>query len=87
MAKIEVQGKEITVVSNDQHDYISLTDMLRNAENGRSLIEKWLRNNNTIGFLGTWEEIYYPDFNSPEFEGIKKSGRFEQVCSFDKAIG
>ncbi|MBU3948618.1 MAG: KilA-N domain-containing protein [Proteobacteria bacterium] len=71
MAKIEVQGKEITIISNDQQDYISLTDMVRNIENGLSLIEKWLRNKNTIEFLGIWEEIYNPDFNSPEFEGIK----------------
>lgn len=35
------------------------------------MIEKWLRNKNTIEFLGIWEEIYNPDFNSPEFEGIK----------------
>ncbi|MBI5589247.1 MAG: KilA-N domain-containing protein [Deltaproteobacteria bacterium] len=71
MAKIEVQGKEITVISTDQQDYISLTDMVRNIKNGLSLIEKWLRNKNTIEFLGIWEEIYNPDFNSPEFEGIK----------------
>jgi len=71
MAKIEVQGKEITVISTDQRDYISLTDMVRNIENGLALIEKWLRNKNTIEFLGIWEEIYNPDFNSPEFEGIK----------------
>ncbi len=48
MAKIEVQGKEITVISTKQQDYISLTDMVRNIENGLSLIEKWLRNKNTI---------------------------------------
>jgi hypothetical protein len=71
MAKIEVQGKEISVISTDQQDYISLTDMVRNIENGLALIEKWLRNKNTIEFLGIWEEIYNPDFNSPEFEGIK----------------
>ncbi|MCP4576525.1 MAG: KilA-N domain-containing protein [Deltaproteobacteria bacterium] len=71
MAKIEVQGKEITVISTDQKDYISLTDMVRSIENGLSLIEKWLRNKNTIEFLGIWEEIYNPDFKSPEFEGIK----------------
>ena len=52
-------------------DYISLTDMVRNIENGLALIEKWLRNKNTIEFLGIWEEMYNPDFNSPEFEGIK----------------
>ena len=55
----------------NQHDYISLTDMVRNIENGLALIEKWLRNKNTIEFLGIWEEIYNSDFNSPEFEGIK----------------
>ena len=37
------------------------------------LIEKWLRNKNTIEFLGIWEEMYNPDFNSPEFEGIKNT--------------
>lgn len=52
-------------------DYISLTDMVKNIENGLALIEKWLRNKNTIEFLGIWEEMYNPDFNSPEFEGIK----------------
>ena len=69
--KIEVQGSEITIVSTNQQDYISLTDMVKDIENGLVLIEKWLRNKNTIEFLGIWEEIYNPDFNSPEFEGIK----------------
>jgi hypothetical protein len=45
--------------------------MVRNIENGLALIEKWLRNKNTIEFLGIWESMYNPDFNSPEFEGIK----------------
>jgi len=44
---------------------------VRNIENGSALIEKWLRNKNTIEFLGIWEEIYNPIFNSLEFEGIK----------------
>ena len=69
--KIEVQGSEITIFTSKEQDYISLTDMVRNIENGLSLIEKWLRNKNTIEFLGIWEEIYNQDFNSPEFEGIK----------------
>ena len=69
--KIDVQGKEITIISQNEEDYISLTDMVKGVENGLSLIEKWLRNKNTIEFLGIWEEIYNPDFNSPEFEGIK----------------
>ena len=69
--KIDVQGSEITIISTKEQDYISLTDMVRDIENGLVLIEKWLRNKNTIEFLGIWEEIYNPDFNSPEFEGIK----------------
>lgn len=71
MAKITVQNAEITILTYDDKDYISLTDMVRNIENGLALIEKWLRNKNTIEFLGIWEEMYNPDFNSPEFEGIK----------------
>ncbi len=71
MSKIEVDGVSITIMSLDEKDYISLTDMVRNIDNGSALIEKWLRNKNTIEFLGIWEEIYNPDFNSPEFEGIR----------------
>jgi hypothetical protein len=48
---------------------------LSNIENGLSLIEKWLRNKNTIEFLGIWEEMYNSDFNSPEFEGIKNEAK------------
>ena len=69
MAKIKVQNTEVTVIT--YNDNISLTDMVRNMENGPALIEKWLRNKNTVEFLGIWEEMYNPDFNSPEFEGIK----------------
>ena len=50
--------------------------MVRNIENGLALIEKWLRNKNTIEFLGIWESMYNPDFNSPEFEGINIAFEF-----------
>lgn len=73
MAKIKVQNTEIRITSINDKDYISLTDMVRNIENGLALIEKWLRNKNTIEFLGIWESMYNPDFNSPEFEGIKNA--------------
>lgn len=69
--KLTVQGSQISVFQKNGQDYISLTDMVRDIENGLALIEKWLRNKNTIEFLGIWEEIYNPGFNSPEFEGIK----------------
>lgn len=71
MRKIKVQGAEISIWSINEEDYISLTDMVKGIENGSALIEKWLRNKNTIEFLGIWEEMYNPDFNSTEFGGIK----------------
>ena len=71
MSKINIEGLEISVIAIGNRDYISLTDMVRNIENGSALIEKWLRNKNTIEFLGIWEDMYNPNFNSPEFEGIK----------------
>lgn len=70
--KFRVKGNSMMpVITYNDKDYISLTDMVRNMENGPALIEKWLRNKNTVEFLGIWEEMYNPDFNSPEFEGIK----------------
>ncbi len=68
---IVVQGVEIHLFSHDEEDYISLTDMVSGFESGSSLIEAWLRNKNTIEFIGVWERINNPNFNSPEFEGIR----------------
>lgn len=78
MSKINVEGSEISIIAIDNRDYISLTDMVRNIENGSALIEKWLRNKNTIEFLGIWEEMYNTSFNSPEFEGIKNEAGFNR---------
>ena len=55
MAKISVKDTEVSVINHQSMDYISLTDMVRKMENGTALIEKWLRNKNTIEFLGVWE--------------------------------
>jgi hypothetical protein len=75
-ATIEVQGTAITVVAKEHGDYISLTDMVRNFEGGGALIEQWLKNKDTVLFLGVWERINNPDFNSLEFEGIRnEAGR------------
>lgn len=70
MGKITVDGTDIQVLQVNEDDYISLTDMVRNIENGSALIEKWLRNKNTIEFLGIWEEMYNIDFNTTEYEAI-----------------
>ena len=69
MKTITVLDSRISYYNINEIDYISLTDMVRDIENGASLIEKWLRNKNTIEFLGIWEEMYNEEFNSLEFEG------------------
>ena len=69
--KVEVQGAAISIIEKEEEDYISLSDMVKNFDGGSALIEQWLRNKDTIEFLGIWERINNPDFNSPEFEGIR----------------
>lgn len=66
----EVKGTPITVVSKGGVDYISLTDMLR-AKDGDFFISDWLRNRNTIEFLGIWESVFNQQFNYGEFAVIK----------------
>lgn len=66
MSKINVNDTEIAVINISEEDYISLTDMVRNIDNGSALIEKWLRNKNTIEFLGIWEEMYNHLFDRDE---------------------
>lgn len=68
--KIDVKGSEIAVISKHGQDYISLTDMLK-AKDGDFFISDWLRNRNTIEFLGIWESVYNPAFNYGEFATIK----------------
>jgi len=67
---LEIQGTSVAVVTSPQGDYISLTDMLR-AKDGDFFISDWLRNRNTVEFLGIWETIYNPAFNYGEFATIK----------------
>jgi hypothetical protein len=68
--KIIVQDTAINVMAVDDKDYISLTDMLK-AKDGDFFISDWLRNRNTVEFLGAWEQIHNPDFNYGEFAAIK----------------
>ncbi|TXT37797.1 MAG: hypothetical protein FD135_3361 [Comamonadaceae bacterium] len=67
---INVQGAEVAIVSRKGQDYISLTDMLK-AKDGDFFISDWLRNRNTVEFLGIWESVYNPTFNYGEFATIK----------------
>ncbi|GGP06246.1 hypothetical protein GCM10010992_25690 [Cloacibacterium rupense] len=68
--QINVDNIPISIVDINDNDYICLTDMTSNQEEGSKLIEKWLTNKNTIEFLGIWEQLNNPNFNSPEFGGI-----------------
>ena len=70
MAKINVKDTEITVLKIHDEDYISLTDMLK-AKEGEFFISSWLRNRNTLEYIGIWEKVYNPDFNYIEFDTIK----------------
>ena len=67
---IDVQGTAVTVLTQPQGDFISLTDMLK-AKDGDFFISDWLRNRNTVEFLGIWERVHNPLFNDGEFAAIK----------------
>ena len=67
---MKVQGVEISFEIFHDADFISLTDMLR-AKDGDFFISDWLRNRNTVEFLGIWESINNPNFNYGEFAIIK----------------
>ncbi len=84
---ITVQGAEVTISTRNEQDYISLTDMVSRFDGGSALIEQWLKNKDTVLFLGVWEQLNNPAFNSPEFEGIKnEAGRNSFFLSVKKWI-
>lgn len=85
---IVVKGTAINVLLDmNQNDYICLTDMTKSFEEGSRLIEKWLNNKSTIDFLGVWEQLYNPDFKTPEFGGIRmEAGSNRFYMSVNKFI-
>ncbi len=71
---IHAKGFDISIYTNDfQNEFISLTDIAkyRNEDDPRFVIQNWMRNRNTIEFLGVWEELYNPDFNRVQFEAVR----------------
>ena len=72
--RVEVLDRSITYYRHRDEDFISLTDIARHrdAERGDYIIQNWMRNRNTIEFLGIWEQLNNPGFNSIEFDGIRK---------------
>lgn len=82
MAKFKVQNSEITIISENNQDYISLTDMA-NAKEGESraadIIKNWLRTRYTLEFLGTWEQIHNQSFKVVEFDHFKTQAGLSSV--------
>jgi len=70
---INVQGKEITLISDKVNDFISLTDMARyrDAERTNYIIQNWMRTRSAIEFCGLWEQLNNPNFKSIEFDAFK----------------
>ena len=73
MAKIKVINTEVTVVQINEEDYICITDIAKHkTDDASAVIANWMRNRNTIEFMGIWETLYNPNFKPLEFEGFKK---------------
>ena len=69
--KIHVEDKIISIIKRDEQDYICLTDMVRDEE-GTDHIRNWMRNRNTVEFIGLWETLHNPDFKPVEFDTFRK---------------
>ena len=88
--KLSIKGSFVTISKIEEEDFISLTDIARYKDAVRTdyLIQNWLRNRNTIEFLGIWEKLNNPNFNPIEFEGFKsKSGLNSFVLTSKQWIG
>ena len=80
-SSIEVQGTAVTVLNFVTDDYISLTDIAKHKEPDRSdhVIQNWMRNRNTIEFLGVWERLNNLEFKPLEFEGFKNKAGLNSI--------
>ena len=73
MAKIIVQNTNISIININGEDYVSITDLARHkSDDPTAVIGNWMRNRNTIEFLGIWESLYNSDFKPLEFERFRK---------------
>lgn len=83
MAKIKIEKNEITVVNENNEDFISLTDMA-NAKEGESraadIIKNWIRTRYALGFLSTWEMIHNPNFKVVESDHFKRKPDYPVLC-------
>jgi hypothetical protein len=74
MAKITVLSSKISTLKIEEEDYICITDIAKYKDDAQAndIIKNWLRNRNTIEFLGIWEQLNNPDFKPVEFDGFRK---------------
>ena len=85
--KIKVNGTEISVLFQaNENDYICLTDMARYKDLKRTdyIIQNWMRSRSTIEYIGVWEQINNPDFNSIEFDGFRKESGLNNITQTPK---
>ena len=84
---IDVQGSTISILTEQEYDLISLTDMTKSFSEGSGLIGKWITNKNTIEYMGIWESIHNSYFNYPEFRVIEhESGTNRFILSVGQWI-
>ncbi len=76
MAKIKVLDQNMTILKHNEKDYISLTD-IANSKDGEQraadIIKNWIRNRGTLKFIGTWKQLYNPNFKVVESDHFKMS--------------
>lgn len=81
---IHAQEIEIGIYTADfENEFISLTDIAkyRNEDDPRFVIQNWMRNRNTIEFLGVWETLHNPDFNRVQFDTVKNEAGAYRYCN------
>jgi hypothetical protein len=85
MSKITVLENEISTSKFKEDDYISITDIAKskNSTDANDIIRNWLRNRNTIEFLGVWETIYNPNFKTVEFDGFKNLSTLKEYFKYN----
>ncbi len=86
--KIDVQGREISIISREYQDYISLTDIAkyRNSDAPADIVKNWLRSRSTIEFLGLWENLNNPGFKLVEFDQFKNEAGAAEADILNMAL-
>lgn len=73
MSTINIKGQEITVITQNNLEYMSLSEMVNGHEDGSKILERWINSKNTVDFLGAWERFNNPNFNSDEFRNVREN--------------